>query len=194
MADERAPKGRLIVFSAPSGTGKSTVARQVLERIDSLEFSVSATTRPMRPGERDGVEYYFLSREEFEERIRRGGFIEHEFFFGNYYGTLLDKTREVVDGGRNMLLDLDVKGALNLKQQFGDQALLIFLKPPSIEVLKERLEGRSSEDPQALKIRLERAAMELSHAESFDEVFVNDDLDRTVEAVTVRIEQFLAKS
>ncbi len=187
-------KGKLIVFSAPSGTGKSTVARMVRERIGDLGFSVSATTRAIRPGEQDGVDYHFLSREAFEEKVREGGFIEHEFFFGNSYGTLLDKTLEAVDSGKYLLLDLDVKGALNLKRLFGDRALLVFLKPPSMEVLARRLEGRSSEGPEALKVRLERASMELSQAGRFDYVLVNDDLDETVEAVTARITQFISQS
>lgn len=195
MADEgTSKKGRLIVFSAPSGTGKSTVARQVMERIASLCFSVSATTRQMRPGEEDGKDYYFLDRDAFEQKIRDGGFIEHEFFFGNYYGTLLDKTREAIDSGRHMLFDLDVKGALNLKRLFGDRALLIFLKPPSLEVLAMRLQGRHSEGADALKLRLDRASMELAYADRFDEVLVNDDLGRTVDEVTARITEFLSQS
>jgi guanylate kinase len=195
MAADRVSKdGKLIVFSAPSGTGKSTVARLVMERLGCLGFSVSATTRAMRPGEQDGVDYYFLGREQFEKKISEGGFIEHEFFFGNYYGTLLDKTREAVDSGKHLLFDLDVKGALNLKKIFGDRALLVFLKPPSMDVLAQRLQGRESESPEALKVRLERAAMELSHADQFDYVVVNDDLERTVDAVASRISQFLPQS
>lgn len=189
-----AKKGKLVVFSAPSGTGKSTVARMVRERIGGLGFSVSATTRAMRPGERDGVDYHFLDRETFEKKISEGGFIEHEFFFGNCYGTLLDKTMEAVDSGRHLLLDLDVKGALNLKRIFGDRALLVFLKPPSMEVLASRLEGRSSEGPEALKVRLERASMELSQADRFDFVVVNDHLGETVDVVAAKITQFLSQS
>jgi guanylate kinase len=193
-ADQVSGRGRLIVFSAPSGTGKSTVAKLVMERLGSLEFSVSATTRQMRPGERDGVDYHFLSREAFEQKIAENGFIEHEFFFGNFYGTLLDKTIEAIEASRNLLFDLDVKGALNLKRIFGERALLVFLKPPSMEELARRLQARDSESAEALKTRLERAEMELSHADEFDFVVVNDDLGRTVDAVATRIAEFLPQS
>jgi guanylate kinase len=193
-AEQVSGRGRLIVFSAPSGTGKSTVAKLVMERLGSLEFSVSATTRPMRAGERDGVDYHFLAREEFEKKIAENGFIEHEFFFGNFYGTLLDKTSEAIEAGRNLLFDLDVKGALNLKRIFGERALLVFLKPPSMEELARRLQARESESAEALKTRLERAEMELSHADEFDFVVVNDDLGRTVDAVATRIAEFLPQS
>ncbi len=185
--------GKLIVFSAPSGTGKSTVAKHVLERIDGLEFSVSATTRPKREGEADGKNYFFLTKEAFEDKIRSGGFIEYEHFFGNFYGTLLDKTEEVVNAGRNMLFDLDVKGALNLKKRFPDNSLLLFLRPPDLEELKKRLQGRDSEDEGALKERLERAEFELSFARQFDREVVNDDLNRAVEEVTAVITDFLSK-
>ena len=193
-AEQVSGQGRLIVFSAPSGTGKSTVAKLVMERVGSLEFSVSATTRPMRPGERDGVDYHFLSRETFERKIAENGFIEHEFFFGNFYGTLLDKTTEAIEAGRNLLFDLDVKGALNLKRIFGERALLVFLKPPSMEELARRLQERKSESAETLKSRLERAEMELSHADQFDFVVVNDDLGRAVDAVASRIAEFLPQS
>lgn len=185
--------GKLIVFSAPSGTGKSTVAKHVLERIDGLEFSVSATTRPKREGEADGKNYFFLTKEAFEDKIRSGGFIEYEHFFGNFYGTLLDKTEEVVNAGRNMLFDLDVKGALNLKKRFPDNSLLLFLRPPDLEELKKRLQSRDSEDEGALKERLERAEFELSFARQFDREVVNDDLNRAVEEITAVITDFLSK-
>jgi guanylate kinase len=194
MVEERQQQGKLIVFSAPSGTGKSTIAKLVLECLQNIRFSVSATTRQKRSGEQEGVNYYFLTKEDFEEKIRQGGFVEHEFFFGNYYGTLLDKTREVIDRGTNLLLDLDVKGALNLKRIFPDNSLLLFFKPPSIEVLQQRLKGRESEDEESIRVRLERARLELEFADRFDEVIVNDNLDKTVEAVTELISKFLLKT
>ena len=185
--------GKLIVFSAPSGTGKSTVAKLVLERIDELGFSVSATTRRRREGEVDGENYYYLTREQFEEKIRSDGFIEYEHFFGNFYGTLLDKTENAVNTGKNLMFDLDVKGALNLKERFPDNSLLIFLRPPSLEELKKRLRKRDSENDQALEDRLERAEFELSLAYRFDREILNDDLDRAVDEVSAVITEFLLK-
>ncbi len=194
MVEERKQQGKLIVFSAPSGTGKSTIAKRVLERIPTIRFSVSATTRQKRSGESEGVNYYFLTKEEFEERILSGGFIEHEFFFGNHYGTLLDKTLDVIDSGTNILLDLDVKGALNLKKIFPDNSLLLFIKPPDMEVLQQRLQGRQSEDEASLQVRLERARLELAYADRFDKVVVNDDLELAVDAITAIITEFLSNT
>ncbi|TLU85827.1 MAG: guanylate kinase [Chlorobium sp.] len=187
-------RGKLVVFSAPSGTGKSTIANIVLQRIPNIRFSVSATTRQKRAGEEEGVSYYFLAKEDFEAKIHNGGFIEYEFFFGNYYGTLLDKTCEVIDSGTHILFDLDVKGAMNLKKLFPDTSLLLFIKPPSMEVLQQRLKERNSEDEDGLKGRLERARLELEYADQFDEVVVNDNLDNAVDTVTAIINKFLLKT
>ena len=194
MVEALRQPGKLLVFSAPSGTGKSTIAKMVLQRLANVKFSVSATTRQKRAGEQEGVSYYFLNKEDFEEKISTGGFIEHEFFFGNHYGTLLDKTVEIIDAGTHILLDLDVKGALNVKRLFPDNSLLLFLKPPSIEVLEERLKGRASEDEESLKLRLDRARLELTYADRFDEVIVNDNLDKTVEKVTALISKFISNT
>jgi len=194
MGEKLHQQGKLIVFSAPSGTGKSTIAKMVLERLPNIQFSVSATTRQKREGEQEAVSYYFLTKEDFEATIQCGGFIEYEFFFGNYYGTLIDKTYQVIDSGTNILLDLDVKGALNLKKLFPDNSLLLFIKPPSMDALKERLERRESEDENGLKMRLQRAKLELEYAYQFDEVVVNDTLDSAVDTVTAIVSKFLSKT
>ncbi|MBF0586853.1 guanylate kinase [Prosthecochloris sp. N3] len=194
MSEQKSPEGKLIVFSAPSGTGKSTIAARILQQFDNLKFSVSATTRPMREGEVDGINYFFLSRERFEQYIESGGFIEYEHFFGNYYGTLLDKTREAIDAGTHLLFDLDVKGALNLKRFFPRNALLIFIRPPSMEVLRERLMLRDSEeDEAALQERLDRAAFEISCSGQFDREVVNDNLDEAVATISAMIGDFISQ-
>jgi len=187
-------QGKLVVFSAPSGAGKSTIAKEVLKRLHNIRFSVSATTRPKRAGEQEGVDYYFIDKKDFIAKIGSGGFIEHEFFFDTYYGTLLDKTYNVINSGTHILLDLDVKGALNVKKLFPETSLLLFIKPPSMEVLRDRLKGRHSEDEKSLNLRLERARLELGYADKFDEVVVNDNLDKTVAAVTAILSKFLLKT
>ncbi|ACF13378.1 Guanylate kinase [Chloroherpeton thalassium ATCC 35110] len=182
--------GKLIVFSAPSGAGKSTIANRILAEVPNLYFSVSATTRKMRPGEQEGHEYFFLSKEEFEQKIAEKRFIEYEQFFGNYYGTLKDKTDERLEKGENLLFDLDVKGAVNLKKLYGEHAVLIFIKPPSLEALKERLLKRSSDSIAEIENRLERAAFELSFANQFDFEIVNDELETAIQS----IKAFILKS
>jgi len=183
--------GKLIVFAAPSGTGKSTIAKHVLETVPNLSFSVSATTRPRRNGEEHGREYFFLSKAEFEQKIQHGDFIEYELFFDNYYGTLKGATDEILRCGKHLLLDLDVKGALNVKRLYDGRALLLFIKPPSFEILRERLMNRKSETAEAIQKRLERASYELSFAERFDKVVVNDDLERACSEVISIINQFI---
>ncbi|MEI8102159.1 MAG: guanylate kinase [Chlorobium sp.] len=194
MVEKKQYSGKLIVFSAPSGTGKSTVVHLALKRLPNIRFSVSATTRKIRQGEVDGINYYFLDKEDFETKIREDAFIEHEFFFGNYYGTLFDKTIQIIAKGEHILLDLDVKGALNLKKFFPDNSLLLFLKPPSMEVLRERLRVRETENERDREVRLERAVMELEYAEMFDEIVVNDILDSAVDTVTAIINKFISKT
>lgn len=178
--------GKLIVFSAPSGTGKSTIAKRVLSEIPNLGFSISATTRAMRPGEVEGREYYFLSKETFEKKIRDNAFIEYENFFGNLYGTLKEKTEEAIREGRNLLFDLDVKGAINIKQLYGEQAVLIFISPPSMQALEARLRERQEPDGE-IRTRLARAGFELSFANQFDYNVVNDDLEKAISEIKALI-------
>ncbi|MBC8044114.1 MAG: guanylate kinase [Rhizobacter sp.] len=184
--------GKLIVFAAPSGTGKSTIAKRLLAATSNLVFSVSATTRPKRTGETDGVDYFFLSEDEFREHVANGDFLEHEeVYAGRFYGTLKEKIDAALQAGKNLLLDLDVKGAMSIKQHYGERAYLIFIKPPSLEALRERLSARRSETEEMLTKRLERAKFEMSFAEKFDCTITNDDLEKAVEDVREKVNSFI---
>jgi guanylate kinase len=173
----------LFVLSAPSGTGKTTIARKILALFDVLEFSVSATTRTKRPVETDGKDYFFLSRDQFQEKIDSGGLVEWEEIFGSFYGTLKSQIDEALREDRHLLFDVDVKGALRIKELYGEYATLIFIVPPSIDVLKQRLEKRGTDPEQTILLRLSRAEWELAQADRFDRIVVNDDLARAVSEV-----------
>lgn len=175
--------GKLFVLSAPSGCGKTTIAKAILQKHPELLFSVSATTRPMRVGEVNGKDYFFLTREEFEQRIRSGDLIEWEEIYGNYYGTLKSEVERALTRGASMLFDIDVKGAISIRKAFPRESVLIFIAPPSLDVLRERLVKRQTEDEETLKRRLERVEMELAMQREFDYVVVNDDLQRAIEDV-----------
>ncbi len=173
--------GKLIIFSAPSGAGKTTIVKKMLEQIPSLEFSISACSRTMRKGETDGVDYFFLTPETFRIRIENSEFVEwEEVYAGNYYGTLKDEVERIWAKGSHVIFDVDVKGGLKLKSIFGERALSIFVMPPSVEVLKARLECRSTESEETLKVRLAKAEEEISHAPQFDQILINDDLATTI--------------
>lgn len=185
-------RGKLIVISAPSGAGKTTIAREVLKRIPSLEFSVSATTRPRRLGEEDGRDYFFLTREEFDRRARGGEFVEWEEIYGNLYGTLKSELDRALHNGRHLLFDVDVKGGLSIKRQY-PEALLIFIEPPGMEVLRQRLRDRHTEDAATLARRMERVAMEMEAGKAFDRHCINDELARAVEEVQALVQEYLMK-
>ncbi|HFB67972.1 MAG TPA: guanylate kinase [Calditrichae bacterium] len=170
---------QLVVLSAPSGAGKTTICKKLVERNPDFRISVSATTRPPRPGEVDGVDYYFISPEEFQQKIARGEFLEYENVHGNYYGTLRETVEELLDNGFTVLFDIDVNGALKIKQQYPD-AILIFIRPPSLEELKRRLRKRKTEKPEEIEKRLQRLPEEYQKAVFFDYEVVNDDLLRTL--------------
>jgi guanylate kinase len=181
----------LFALSAPSGAGKTTIARNILRQFPELRFSVSATTRTQRPREVDGKDYFFLTREEFEQRIAEGGLVEWEEIYGNLYGTLRSEIDRVLDGGGHMLFDIDVKGALSIKRLYGDDAVTIFILPPSIDVLHERLERRGTDSAEVIERRMQRSAWELEQAPLFDRTVLNDDLDRSIPAVAAIIDSFM---
>ena len=170
--------GKALIFSAPSGAGKTTIVRHLLEHFDDLAFSISATTRGKRPLEEHGRDYYFLSVGEFKSRIEREDFVEWEEVYDNlFYGTLKEEVNRIWSEGKVVVFDVDVVGGVNLKKYFGNQALSIFVKPPSIEALKDRLEKRQTETAESLKKRVDKAAREMTYAVDFDQVLENDKLD-----------------
>jgi guanylate kinase len=179
----------LFVLSAPSGTGKTTIARRILPQFSDLRFSVSATTRAIRHREVDGRDYHFLTREKFRHEIETGGLIEWEEIFGNLYGSLRSEVDSSLKSGEHLLFDIDVNGALRIKEQYDGEAVLIFIRPPSIDVLRKRLEKRGTDTPQIIEKRLERAELELAMSTRFDFSVTNDDLDRAVQAVAEIISQ-----
>jgi guanylate kinase len=173
----------ILVLSSPSGGGKSTVAKFILENFKNFSFSISATTRSPRPGEIDGKHYYFLTKEDFSTKIKNDELIEFEEIFNNYYGTLVSTTNAALENGKFLLFDVDVKGALSIKKRFPENSLLLFIAPPSIEALEERLRNRNTESEEQLQIRLERSRDELSYIDNFDAVIINDELDDTLNQV-----------
>ena len=187
-------KGKLIIFSAPSGTGKSTIINWLMQEHPELNmhFSISCTSRPPRGQEQNGVEYFFLSPEEFRQRIARDEFLEYEEVYKDrFYGTLKQQVEEQLARGENVVFDVDVKGGCNIKQYFGDRALSVFIQPPSVEELRHRLEGRATDSPEVINDRIARAAYELTFAPKFDRVVVNDDLDKAVSQTLDIVSSFI---
>ena len=185
---------KLIIFSAPSGSGKSTIINYLLEQDLHLAFSISATSRPPRGQEQHGVEYFFLTPEEFKERIANDEFLEYEEVYQNrFYGTLKSQVENQLNAGQNVIFDVDVVGGCNIKQFYGNRALSVFIQPPSIEELRKRLEGRGTDAPEVIESRIAKAEYELSFAPKFDVVIVNDDLDTAKEEALRVIRDFLQK-
>jgi len=173
-------RGKLIIVSAPSGSGKSTIVQWLMQEHPELRlyFSVSCTSRPPRGTEQDGVEYFFLTPEEFRARLDRDEFLEYEEVYENrFYGTLKQQVERQREEGQNVVFDVDVKGGINIKKHYGDEALSLFIQPPSVEELRRRLEGRGTDTPEAIEQRLAKAAYELTFAPQFDRVIVNDNLE-----------------
>lgn len=187
--------GKLIIFAAPSGSGKSTIVNYLLGNEElNLHFSISATSRQPRGTEKNGVEYFFLTPDEFRQKIANDEFIEYEeVYTDKFYGTLKSQVDKQLEAGENVIFDVDVKGAINIKKQYGNRALSMFIQPPSIEELRRRLEGRGTDSQDVIEQRLAKAEYELSFAEKFDEIIVNDVLEvAEVEAESL-IEDFLAE-
>ena len=176
-------RGKLIVVSAPSGAGKTTIVKAILAKYPAMLFSVSATTRPKRDVEVEGTDYFFLPRAEFERRIAAGELVEWEEIYGNLYGTLKAEVDKALTTGRTMLFDIDVKGGLSIKRMYPHDSVIIFIKPPSIEILRERLRNRKTEDDATFKRRMDRVAMELGMASRFDCQVVNDNLEQAIAEV-----------
>ncbi|MDE6311142.1 MAG: guanylate kinase [Muribaculaceae bacterium] len=185
-------QGKIIVIAAPSGCGKSTIIRSLLDSGDlDLVFAVSATTRPPRPGETEGVSYYFMSTDDFREAIADGAFIEYEEVYpGRFYGTPRSEIERVTSEGRNIVLDIDVNGAKGVKELYGPRALTVFIEPPSIDELRRRLESRGTESPAVIDERIDRATYELAQAPAFDARIVNDDLETAVRQTHALIDGF----
>lgn len=187
-------KGKVIVIVAPSGSGKSTIANRLLNDYDSIKFSVSATTREPRENEKDGREYFFLSPEEFDKIIQKGGFLEwEEFYNGSRYGTLRSEVDKLLETGYFPLLDIEVKGALNIKRIYGPDCVSIFIQPPSLSELRKRLIKRGTESEESLRLRLERAEEELKYADAFDYVVINDDLEIAYSEVKEIVEKIITE-
>ncbi|MES2284724.1 MAG: guanylate kinase [Bacteroidota bacterium] len=184
--------GKLIIFSAPSGAGKTTIVHHLLEEFPQLEFSVSACSRPMRRGETHGVDYYFLSLEEFKQKISDNDFVEwEEVYKDNFYGTLKVEIERIWKKGMHVIFDVDVVGGLNLKNQFGDLALAVFVMPPSIQHLEMRLRSRETENDESIARRIGKAANELKTADLFDKIILNDKLENAFEEAEKIVSEFL---
>ncbi len=187
-------KGSVIIFSAPSGSGKSTIINYLMKQKLNLHFSISATSRPPRGTEKNGVEYFFLSPDEFRSHIEKGDFLEYEEVYKDrFYGTLKAQVDAQLAKGENVVCDVDVLGGQNIKKHYGNNALSVFIQPPSIEVLCQRLEGRGTDSPEVINDRIARAEFELSYAPKFDTVVINDNLQEAEEQALKVIKNFLGK-
>jgi guanylate kinase len=184
--------GKCIIFSAPSGAGKTTIVRYLLRNVEKLAFSISAASREPRGRETDGIDYHFLNVEDFKQKIERDEFVEwEEVYEDNFYGTLKSEVLNSWEEGKTVLFDVDAIGGLNLKRIFGDKALSIFIQPPSLFVLEQRLKNRRTETPEQIKMRLDKANEELSHSNKFDYVLMNDNLEKACYEIKAVVEKFI---
>ena len=192
----RMRKGKMIIFSAPSGSGKSTIISSLMQHEElRLAFSISCTSRQPRGSERHGVEYFFLTPEEFRQRIANNEFLEYEEVYADrFYGTLKEQVECQTGNGENVVFDVDVKGGCNIKEFYGESALSVFIQPPSIEELRKRLEGRGTDAPEVIEDRLARASFELTFADKFDRIIVNDDLEKAKAEALQIVREFIEKN
>ena len=185
--------GKIIILAAPSGGGKSTMAKKLLDDFDTLKFSVSATTRKPRSGEIDGKDYYFLTKETFEDRVQNQEFLEwEEFYNGTMYGTIKAHVESELEKGYFVMLDVDILGALNVKKIYGDDALTIFIKPPTMDILEQRLRDRGTESEESLSVRLERAEKEITYADKFDLLVTNDKIESAYSEINEAVRKFIS--
>jgi guanylate kinase len=185
-------KGKLIIVAGPSGSGKTTIVRHLLSVYPRLAFSISACSRQKREGEMNGEDYYFLSVEQFKEKIDTGDFLEWEQVYpGSYYGTLRSEVERLWQAGRDVIFDIDVKGAMNLKKHYPENAITIFIQPPSLETLEERLKKRKTETPEFFEQRIKKAAEELSYSKQFDKLIQNNDLQIAFKEAEKLVGEFL---
>lgn len=196
LGEGRGAAGRLLIFSAPSGSGKSTIVNWLMKEHPelNLHFSISCTTREPRGNEKHGVEYFFITPDEFKAKIGENAFVEfEEVYTDKFYGTLRSQVETQTERGENVVFDVDVKGGCNIKKQYGDKALSIFIQPPSVEELRRRLVGRATDKPEVIEQRLSKAEYELTFAEKFDVVIINDDLEKAEADTLKAIESFLSQ-
>jgi guanylate kinase len=184
--------GKLIIFSAPSGAGKTTLVHAMLQEFNMLEFSISACSRPKRAGETDGKDYYFLGMEGFKKKIKEGAFLEwEEVYQDHFYGTLRSEIERIWAKSHHVIFDVDVHGGLNIKKQFGDRALAIFVMPPDVKTLEDRLRKRSTDDEASIQKRIDKAMHEMEMADEFDRIIVNDILDEAINEASAAVSEFL---
>ena len=183
---------KVIIFSAPSGSGKTTLVKHCLEAFPELEFSVSCTTRNPRGTEQNGIDYHFISPDEFREKIAENAFVEfEEVYHDKYYGTLKSEVEKIWQSGKTVIFDVDVKGGISLKKYFGEKALSVFIMPPSVEELERRLVSRATDDPETIKTRVGKASEEMTFKDQFDVTVVNSDLDKAKNTTENLLKKFL---